>query len=62
VEDEAFDAEVKISLLMEEGEPGERILELARSYEIDLLVVAHSSRPWISQLIGTSLMPVVIVK
>lgn len=62
VEDEAFEAEVKVSLLMHEGDPGEWVLELARSYEVDLLVVAYPSRLGVSRLIERSPTPVVVMR
>jgi len=44
IEDDAFEAEVKVSLIMEEGLPLPRISELAKSYEADLVVVGYNPK------------------
>ncbi|UCG43557.1 MAG: universal stress protein [candidate division WOR-3 bacterium] len=52
VEEEAFSRDVKVSLLLEQGEPLGRLLDLAESYEVDTLLLDAASRLPIAELIG----------
>ncbi|MEO0069398.1 MAG: universal stress protein [candidate division WOR-3 bacterium] len=62
VEDEAFEQQVRISLLIETGDPIEKLCELLRSYKIDLLVVSASCSIPAIELIRHSPQPVVFIK
>lgn len=62
IEDNAFEAEVKISLIMEDGLPLERITELSKSYEADLVVVGYSPKLDILKIIKQSPCSVVVIK
>jgi len=62
IEDDAFESEVKISLIMENGLPRERISELAKSYEADLVVVGYNPAVDHSKLIKHSSCTVVVIK
>jgi nucleotide-binding universal stress UspA family protein len=62
VEDDAFEQNVRVSLLLEQGEPLPRLLHLSASYEIDLVIVSSDSRLGILELIKQSNRPVVFVK
>ncbi len=62
IEDDAFEAEVKVSLIMENGLPAERIPELAKSYEADLVVIGYNPKLDHSKLIKQSSCTIVIIK
>lgn len=62
VEDEAFEQQVRISLLIETGGPLQRLCELSSSYKTDLLVVSASCSIPAIELIRHSPQPVVFVK
>jgi len=44
VEEEAFSRDVKVSLLLEQGDPLDRLLDLAESYEVGILLLDAASR------------------
>lgn len=44
IEDDAFSASVKISLLLDEGKPLKKIVECAQSYEVDLIILSAESK------------------
>ncbi len=58
IEDDAFQADVKISLLLDQGDPLERVLELGASYDADLLVVGAGSQLEPAALLRRGGMPV----
>lgn len=61
VEDDAFELDVKLSLVLEQGDPVARFVELGASYEGDLAVVPVGSfRP--AELVARSSVPVVFVR
>lgn len=62
VEDDAFEQNVRVSLLLEQGEPLPRLLHLCASYEIELLVAGADSHLGILELVKQSNRPVVFVK
>jgi len=62
VEDDAFEQNVRVSLLLEQGEPLPRLLHLSASYEIELVIAAADSRLGILELVRQSSRPVVFVK
>ena len=62
VEDDAFEQNVRVSLLLEQGEPLPRLLQLSASYEIGLLVAGADSRLDVPELVRKSSRPVVFVK
>jgi nucleotide-binding universal stress UspA family protein len=62
VEDEAFNQNVRISLLLESGEPLERFREILTSYNPDLIVVSTAGPLSSEEIIRQSPQPVVFVK
>jgi nucleotide-binding universal stress UspA family protein len=52
VEEEAFSRDVRVSLLLEQGEPVDRLLELCESYEVDILLLDAASRLSTAELVG----------
>jgi nucleotide-binding universal stress UspA family protein len=61
VEDDAFELDVKLSLILEQGDPVERIIEIGTSYSGDLVVVPTSTQ-WPADLISRCPSPVVFVR
>ncbi|MCR4423841.1 MAG: universal stress protein [candidate division WOR-3 bacterium] len=62
VEDEAFNQNVRISLLLESGEPLERFREILTGYNPDLIVVGTAGPLSSEEIIRQSPQPVVFVK
>ncbi|MGQ9708014.1 MAG: universal stress protein [bacterium] len=62
IEDEAFEQNVRVSLLLETGEPLKRLCELTASYKTDLLVVGASCSVPAAELIRRSPNPVIFYK
>ena len=62
IEDDAFQQNVRISLLLETGEPLSRLISLSASYEAELVVASADCRLTISELVRQSSRPVVFVK
>ena len=58
VEDDAFEQDVKVSLLLDQGEPLERTLELSTSYEAELIVLEPSVAIDTGELVKRSTIPV----
>jgi nucleotide-binding universal stress UspA family protein len=62
IEDDAFQQNVKVSLMLEQGEPLRRILHLSVSYEVDLIVTSADCRLPALELVKQCARPVVFVK
>jgi nucleotide-binding universal stress UspA family protein len=62
IEDDAFQQNVRISLLLEPGEPLPRLISLSSSYDAELIVASADCRLTISELVRQSSRPVVFVK
>ena len=62
IEDDAFQQNVRISLLLEPGEPLSRLISLSSSYDAELIVASADCRLTISELVRQSSRPVVFVK
>jgi hypothetical protein len=62
IEDDAFQQNVRISLLLEPGEPLPRLVSLSSSYDAELIVASADCRLTISELVRQSSRPVVFVK
>lgn len=62
IEDDAFDKDVKISLLLEQGDPLRRILDLSANYEVGLIVAGGDCRLNAAQFVKHASRPVVFVK
>jgi nucleotide-binding universal stress UspA family protein len=62
IEDDAFEQNVRVSLLLEQGEPLERLLTLAANYDVQLVVASADSRLSHSDLVRRSQRPVLFVK
>ncbi len=61
VEDDASDREIKVSLLLDQGKLLERLLELGRSYDVQLVVVGSRPRLPAGELVNRSPAPVLFV-
>jgi nucleotide-binding universal stress UspA family protein len=62
VEDDAFEMNVRISLLLEQGDPLDRLASISRSYEADLVIASSDCRLLLPELLRQSPRPVVFVK
>jgi nucleotide-binding universal stress UspA family protein len=62
VEDDAFEENVKISLILEEGKPEERLLEVLHSFELDGMIVSSQSKLDFKELISRCQGRVLIIK
>jgi len=61
IEDDAFKADVKISLLLDQGDPLDRLVELGRSYGADLLVLGEGSAVAPAEILKRSPAPVCFI-
>ena len=62
VEDDAFQKNVRISLLLETGEPLQKLISLSNSYDAELIVASADCRLTCSELVRQSSRPVMFVK
>ncbi len=62
IEDDAFQRNVRISLLLETGDPLQKLISLSASYDAELVVVSADCRLTCSELVRQSSRPVVFVK
>lgn len=62
IEDDAFQQNVRISLLLESGDPLSRLVSLSSSYDAELIVASADCRLTTSELVRQSSRPVVFVK
>ena len=62
IEDDAFQKNVRISLLLESGEPLQKLVSLSTSYDAELIIASADCRLVISELVRQSSRPVVFVK
>jgi nucleotide-binding universal stress UspA family protein len=62
VEDDAFQKNVRISLLLETGDPLQKLVGLSSSYDAELIVASADCRLTCSELVRQSTRPVVFVK
>ena len=62
IEDDAFQQNVRISLLLETGEPLLKLINLSTSYDAEMVVASADCRLTISELVRQSSRPVVFVK
>ncbi len=62
IEDDAFEKNVRISLLLETGDPLQKLISLGTSYDAELIVASADCRLVISELVRQSNRPVVFVK
>jgi nucleotide-binding universal stress UspA family protein len=62
IEDDAFEQNVKVSLLLEQGEVLERLLTLGTNYDVELIVTSADSRLNQADLVRRSQRPVLFVK
>lgn len=51
IEDDAFEANVKISLILEEGRPEDKLIEVLTSFELDGMIISRQSRLDLKELI-----------
>ncbi len=61
IEDAAFEQDIRVSLLLNQGNPLERLLDLCTSYEVQLLVLSSNTGLAPAELVKRSTMPVVFV-
>uniref|UniRef100_A0A7C6ECL4 Universal stress protein n=1 Tax=candidate division WOR-3 bacterium TaxID=2052148 RepID=A0A7C6ECL4_UNCW3 len=52
IEDDAFEANVKVSLILEEGRPEDKLIEVLTSFELDGIIISRQSRIDFSSLLG----------
>jgi nucleotide-binding universal stress UspA family protein len=62
VEDDAFEGNVKISLLLEQGEPLERLCDLCQSYRVQLVCLSTDTRLGAAEVLRKCPQPVVFVR
>ena len=62
IEDDAFQKNVRISLLLETGEPLQELIKLSTSYDAELIIVSADCRLMVAELVRQSSRPVVFVK
>jgi len=62
IEDDAFQEDVRISLLLESGKPLSRLASLSSSYDAELIVASADCRLAIPELVRRCSQPVVFVK
>jgi nucleotide-binding universal stress UspA family protein len=62
VEDDAFQNNVRISLLLETGDPLQKLISLSNGYDAELIVASADCRLTCSELVRQSSRPVVFVK
>jgi len=62
VEDDAFQKNVRISLLIETGDPLQKLISLSNGYDAELIVASADCRLTCSELVRQSSRPVVFVK
>jgi len=62
IEDDAFQKNVRISLLFETGDPLQKLISLSTSYDAELIVASADCRLTCSELVRQSSRPVVFVK
>ena len=62
IEDEAFQQNVRISLLLETGDALQQLINLSASYDADLIVASADCRLTGTRLVRQSSRPVVFVK
>jgi len=62
IEDDAFGRDVRISLLLEQGDPLHRVLSLETNYDIELIVASGDCRLPVTELVKQSTRPVVFVR
>jgi nucleotide-binding universal stress UspA family protein len=62
IEDDAFEQNVRVSLLLESGEALPQLARLAASYGVDLVVAGADTRLPAGELVDQSPRPVVFVK
>jgi nucleotide-binding universal stress UspA family protein len=62
VEDDAFQKNVRISLLLETGDPLQKLISLSNGYDAELIVASADCRLTCSELVRQSSRPVVFVK
>jgi len=62
IEDDAFQQNVRISLLFETGDPLQRLISLSTSYDAELIVASADCRLTCTKLVRQSSRPVVFVK
>ena len=62
IEDDAFQQNVRISLLLESGEPLSRLISVSTSYDAELIILSADCRLMVAELVRQSSRPVVFVK
>ena len=62
IEDDAFQENVRISLLLESGDPLPKVVSLSTSYDAEMIVASADCRLTCAELVRQSSRPVVFVK
>lgn len=61
IEDEAFEENVKISLLLEESRPEDKIIEVLDSFKLDGMIISSQARLDIKELISRMVLGKVLI-
>ena len=62
IEDDAFEENVKISLIVEEGRPEDKLIDVFQSFEIDVMIVFGHSKLEFEELIKRCQGKILIIK
>jgi nucleotide-binding universal stress UspA family protein len=62
IEDDAFEENVKISLIVEEGRPEDKLIDFFQSFEIDVMIVSGHSKLEFEELIKRCQGKILIIK
>jgi nucleotide-binding universal stress UspA family protein len=62
IEDDAFRQNTRISLLLEQGDPQQRVLSLAKNYDIELAVLRADTHLSPAELVRKTPCPLVFVR
>lgn len=62
IEDDAFEENVKISLIVEEGKPEDKLIDLFQSFEIDVMIISGYSKLEFEELIKRCQGKILIIK
>ncbi len=62
IEDDAFEDNVKISLILEEGRPEERLIEVLNGFELDGIIISNQSKLDFKELLNRCQGKALIIK
>lgn len=62
IEDDAFEQNVRVSLLLEQGDAPQRLHDITTSYGVDLVIAGADARLPLAEVVEQSPRPIVFVK